>query len=291
MRSKILLSLYCPASSPCEESSYLGTERRDEQLQPFHKQLQTFFDHQHFLKQMLLVAIGVYALSLHYSSLRRKQITLEREYMTKTVVYLTRHGQTEWNVVRRMQGYQDSPLTELGILQATWLRDAMLDVDLAALYASTSQRAVKTAEIIRAQRPLEIITYDAFREIDMGDWEGKTIDEIQQMDAQGLDTFWRKPTEYVPTNSGESFHDLQNRVIPVLDEIIARNLDRTIMIVSHGITLKLMLTHLEQRPLAKLWDPPFIQPTALSKVVIEDSVTTLELNGDTTHYREGETHP
>ena len=167
----------------------------------------------------------------------------------------------------------------------------MLDIDLAALYARTSQRAITTAQIIRAQRPLEIITYEAFREIDMGDWEGKTIDEIQQADAHGLDTFWRKPAEYVPTNSGESFYDLQSRVVPVLDEIVARHPDQAIMIVSHGITLKLMLTHFEQRPLAKLWDPPFIQPTALSKVVIEDSVTTLELNGDTTHYKEVEIHP
>lgn len=210
--------------------------------------------------------------------------------MTKTIVYLTRHGQTEWNAVRKMQGHQDSPLTDLGVLQATWLRDAMLDTDLSALYASTSQRAIKTAEIIRAQRPLEIITYDAFCEIDMGDWEGKTIDEIQQMDTQSLDTFWQKPTEYVPANSGESFYDLQSRVVPVLDEIVTRHTGQTIMIVSHGITLKLMLTHFEQRPLAQLWDPPFIQPTALSKVVIEDSVITLELNGDTTHYKEMEIH-
>jgi probable phosphoglycerate mutase len=189
-----------------------------------------------------------------------------------------------------MQGFQDSPLTELGILQAAWLRDALLDIEMTALYSSTSQRAIKTAEIIRAKRPLEILTYDAFREIDMGDWEGKTIDEIQQIDAQSLDIFLRDPTEYVPTNHGESFYDLQHRVVPVLDQIIERHPDQTIMIVSHGITLKLMLAHFEQRPLAQLWNPPFLQPTALSKVVIEDSVTTLELNGDTTHYKEIEIH-
>ncbi len=210
--------------------------------------------------------------------------------MTKTIVYLTRHGQTEWNVVRKMQGYQDSVLTQLGVLQATWLRDTMHDIDLAAIYASTSLRAIKTAEIIRDRRPLEIITYDAFREIDMGDWEGKTIDEIQQTDAQGLDIFWHKPAEYVPTNHGESFYDIQSRVTPTLKEVVARHPDRTILIVSHGITLKLMLAYFEQRPLANLWEPPFIQPTALSKVVIEDNITRIELNGDTTHYKEVEMH-
>ncbi|GAC1502603.1 MAG: phosphoserine phosphatase 1 [Ktedonobacteraceae bacterium] len=208
--------------------------------------------------------------------------------MTKTIVYLTRHGQTEWNLVRKMQGYQDSALTELGLLQATWLRDAMRAIELDALYSSSSLRAVRTAEIIRGQRNLEIVTYDALREINMGDWEGKTANEIQLTDAQGLDTFWYRPAEYIPTNHGESFHDIQNRVIPVLNEIIARHPGQTIMLVSHGITLKVMLTHFEQRSLAKLWDPPFIQPTALSKVVIEDNTTTIELNGDTSHYKEVE---
>lgn len=111
------------------------------------------------------------------------------------------------------------------------------------------------------------------------------------MDGQGLDTFWQKPTEYVPSNHGESFYDVQSRAIPVLSEVVASHPNQTILIVSHGITLKLMLTYFEQRPLSKLWDPPFIQPTALSKVVIEDDVTRIELNGDTTHYQEVEIHP
>ncbi len=211
--------------------------------------------------------------------------------MTKTTIYLTRHGQTQWNVEKKMQGHQDSPLTTLGVLQATWLRDAMSTVDLAALYASTSPRAIMTAEIIRDQRPVKIVTYDALREINMGDWEGRTTSEIQQMDAQSLDLFWHKPAEYIPTNHGESFYDVQTRAIAVLHEIIARHPDQTVMIVSHGITLKLMLAYFEQRPLLKQWEPPFMHPTALNKVVIEDDITTIELYGDITHYKDVEPTP
>lgn len=210
--------------------------------------------------------------------------------MTKTTIYLTRHGQTEWNVEKKMQGHQDSALTTQGVLQATWLRDAMLTVDLAAIYTSTSPRAITTAEIIRGPRPLEIITYDALREIHMGDWEGRTRSEILETDAQGLAAFSHKPAEYTPNNHGESLHDVQNRVVPILHEIIARHPDQTILIVSHGITLRLLLSYFEQRPLANLWDSPFMQPTALSRVVVEDDNTTIELYGDISHYKEVEIH-
>ncbi|MFD2882332.1 histidine phosphatase family protein [Paenibacillus rhizoplanae] len=55
-----------------------------------------------------------------------------------TTVYITRHGQTEWNVQKRMQGHQDSPLTPLGVQQAEWLSKSLLDVHLDAVYASSS---------------------------------------------------------------------------------------------------------------------------------------------------------
>lgn len=68
--------------------------------------------------------------------------------MKKTTIYITRHGQTQWNVEKRMQGRQDSPLTEQGMRQAMWLRDALKHVDFDAMYASPSPRARRTAEIL-----------------------------------------------------------------------------------------------------------------------------------------------
>mgnify|MGYP001164786947 CR=1 FL=1 len=56
--------------------------------------------------------------------------------MTKTTIYITRHGQTQWNIEERMQGHHDSPLTEHGMQQARWLRDALTPIDFAAIYAS-----------------------------------------------------------------------------------------------------------------------------------------------------------
>ena len=65
-----------------------------------------------------------------------------------TRVYLSRHGQTEWNVQKRMQGHNNSNLTELGIEQALALAERMRDVQIDIAYSSSSQRAVNTTKIV-----------------------------------------------------------------------------------------------------------------------------------------------
>jgi probable phosphoglycerate mutase len=69
--------------------------------------------------------------------------------MKKTVLFLTRHGQTEWNLQKRMQGHQNSALTTLGEQQAEWLRERLEGENLGAIYSSISPRALHTAQILR----------------------------------------------------------------------------------------------------------------------------------------------
>src|SRR5690625_7493165 len=81
-----------------------------------------------------------------------------------TYVYLTRHGETVWNTKKLMQGWKDSPLTDKGVKQARQLSLRLSDVPLNAIYSSTSDRAVNTAEIIKRERPLIVIKIDNLRE-------------------------------------------------------------------------------------------------------------------------------
>ena len=204
----------------------------------------------------------------------------------KTTIYVTRHGQTQWNVEGRMQGHQDSPLTEQGISQASWLRDTLHHLDFAAIYTSSSLRARRTAEILLHQRSCDVIGSDDLREIYMGDWEGRTGQEVQQQDPAAFRTFWDDPHLYTPTNGGESYYDLQKRVLPLLNLILKEHEGKTILIVTHAGTLKVILSYFEGRSLARLWHPPFISPTALCKVIVEDQQPFIELYGDTSHYQE-----
>lgn len=110
-----------------------------------------------------------------------------------TTLYLTRHGETKWNVEKRMQGWQDSPLTEKGRQDAKRLGKRLEAVELAAIYTSTSGRALETAELVRGGRLIPIYQDERLREIQLGDWEGKTHDEIRQMDPTGFDHFGTRP--------------------------------------------------------------------------------------------------
>lgn len=186
---------------------------------------------------------------------------------------------------KRAQGHHDSPLTELGIRQANWLSEALCHIDFAAIYSSSTLRARRTAEILCHQRPIEIVAHDHLRELHMGSWEGQKHSDLQERYPEAYFAFWNTPHLFKSVSGGESYYDVQKRVLPLLTEIIARHEGRNVLIVTHTGTLKLILSYFEQRPLTDLWQPPVIEPTALCKVVITDQASTIELYGDTSHYK------
>ncbi|QGQ99431.1 histidine phosphatase family protein [Paenibacillus psychroresistens] len=201
-----------------------------------------------------------------------------------TNIYLVRHGQTEWNVAHRMQGHQDSPLTELGLTQAQWLADAFVDKPLDLIYSSTSYRAFRTAEIIKNNKNIDIVQLDEFREINLGEWEGQTQTEIKAAFPESFNHFWNNPEAYQP-NGGEAYSDVMNRAYEKLLEIISLNAGKHILIVTHTVVIKLLMTHFEQKPLTQLWDLPYIHPVCLCHLRVENDEPTIILHGDISHYQ------
>jgi probable phosphoglycerate mutase len=169
-----------------------------------------------------------------------------------------------------MQGWQDSPLSDLGVRQAEALRERLRDVDLDVIYASPTGRAWQTAQIARGDRDLPMVACDALREIKLGIWDGRRIEEVEETHPEALAKFWKAPHRYEPIAGGESFHALAERVRPALAEIVAAHLEETVLIVSHTVTLKIMLAHFHGRSLAKIWDSPYFKPASLSIVEIEE---------------------
>lgn len=203
--------------------------------------------------------------------------------MSTTTIYVTRHGQTEWNVQHRMQGHQDSPLTELGVRQAEWLGRGMKDTVLDVIYASPSPRAMRTAEIIRGERPLPLQSAEAFMEIGMGIWEGCITEELQELHSDQYDYFWHDPAKFKVKGS-ETFAEVQARALDKLTEIQKEHEGQTVLIVTHTVVIKLLMAHFEGRPLEKLWDLPYIHPTCLNRIDIVDGVPEIILHGDISHY-------
>ncbi|NOU99064.1 histidine phosphatase family protein [Paenibacillus planticolens] len=202
-----------------------------------------------------------------------------------TKLYLIRHGETLWNVERRMQGHLDSPLSSLGEQQALWLSYALKEISFEALYASSSGRTLQTAHIIKGDRELAIQASDEWREMNLGAWEGRISDEIEALEPDNFHAFWRNPEQY-QTVKGESYSDLQARVLPALERMLAAHEGQTIALVSHTVTLKVIMAYFEKRALSELWNPPYFQPTCLSLVEIVNKEPHIRLHADTSHFED-----
>lgn len=145
-------------------------------------------------------------------------------------VYVIRHGQTEWNVLKKMQGSADIPLNEKGIEQAQQTKLNLENVTFDVILCSPLIRAKQTAEIINNERNLNIIFDNRLRERDYGEFEGTSKSSFNYND------FWayNKNIKYAKAENVQEFF---NRVYGFLDEIKNKYIDKNILIVCHaGVT-------------------------------------------------------
>jgi broad specificity phosphatase PhoE len=167
-----------------------------------------------------------------------------------TTIVLVRHGETDWNRDRRFQGRADQPLNETGRAQAQELAEILCDEPVSVLYTSPLRRASETAEILAERLGLEARPLDALLEIDVGTWEGLTIDDVRARFPEQAAVDWRSGWE-----DGETYTGLEQRVIPALLELGSRHDGEHILAVTHAgplraaIASSLNLAYEEARPL------------------------------------------
>ncbi|MBW1823264.1 MAG: histidine phosphatase family protein [Deltaproteobacteria bacterium] len=151
----------------------------------------------------------------------------------KTRLYLARHGETTLSSEFRYVGHMDVDITENGVVQMHKLRDRLKNECLNALYSSDLIRTKKGAEIIASCHDIEPIACEEFREINLGIWEGLTREEIIE----------KYPDEYrgrlddlahSGVKEGESFKDLQKRVMKKLTSVLNELKGKNILLVAHG---------------------------------------------------------
>ena len=153
-------------------------------------------------------------------------------------LYLVRHGQTDWNVQKRAQGHTDRPLDSIGLQQARLVGKAFLDLPVQRILTSDLKRAQGTAEEIsrRSKVPLEVIP--GLRERGFGEWEGQNFAEIAI--RFGFEADFRGVTRNeVTPPGGESFVEVWDRLVSVVDDVRSRNIDTAI--VTHGGTCSLLM--------------------------------------------------
>ncbi|SKA83162.1 probable phosphoglycerate mutase [Caloramator quimbayensis] len=200
-------------------------------------------------------------------------------------IYLIRHGETLWNREQRSQGCSnDIPLSEEGLLQAKAIAKRLKKEKIDLVYSSDLIRAYKTASIISKEHNRNVNKCREFREINLGDWEGLRFDEIKEK-YNDIYNVWRKTPHLAIIPNAERVSDIIIRAIGKLNKIIEENEDKNILIVSHGITIKVMIAHILGMELSNLHK---IRQDNTALNIIEyngDSYDILLMN-DTCHLKE-----
>ena len=170
-------------------------------------------------------------------------------------IYLMRHGETDWNKARRLQGQSDIALNENGIELAVKTAEGLRDIDFQAAFSSPLQRALVTARTVIGNRIVRIETDDRLKEINFGPSEGECFDLAKKNPEHPLHNFFCRPDCYAPTDGGESFEQagaraeefLRERVFPLEGKC------ENVLIVAHGALNRCILNPLAGIPIKDFW--------------------------------------
>lgn len=163
-------------------------------------------------------------------------------------LYIVRHGQTDYNVEKRIQGTLDIPLNETGRLQALKTANILKDYSFDVILVSPLKRAFETASIIKKSLGFEneLIIVDAFREISRGDLNGILLNDAKEKYPKLFNdsslSFYEQPP------NGESINDFKIIVHSALSKVLNEYKNKNILIVTHGITTSLIHRYFEDFP-------------------------------------------
>ena len=156
----------------------------------------------------------------------------------ETVLYLVRHGETDWNREQRLQGTRDA-LSRAGVVQAHELADSFAALPIACIVTSPLARASETAAILADACACPLHVDARLREIEHGSWSGLTLPDIAERFPLLVEHEQLRP-EAFDVSGGERLSDNYHRVSEVLAYLLSQHSGESVLVVGHGITLALM---------------------------------------------------
>lgn len=185
-------------------------------------------------------------------------------------LYIIRHGQTDWNRARKLQGRTDIPLNERGRYVAELTREGLKDVPFDAAFTSPLMRAKETAELVLKDRNIPIIEDERIIEVNFGAYEGEDF----RLDNENLQNFFSRPEAYYPVDGSESMESILERTGDFLSELYKnpKYQDSTILISTHGAALCGLLCNIKKWGKADFWKGGLHKNCGLSIVEVKDGV-------------------
>ena len=148
-------------------------------------------------------------------------------------LYLIRHGELQGAAAGKLLGRTDTPLSKRGLEQSHQLAEGLSAAGLTSVYSSDLQRARMTAEVIAERRSLKVQPNSAWREIDMGQWEGRTIQSLHDEAPELIAQLFNDPVSF-EYPGGESFAFFTARVLKAVDQLLMTHKRGEVVLVAHG---------------------------------------------------------
>ncbi|MEG6616163.1 alpha-ribazole phosphatase [Peptococcaceae bacterium 1198_IL3148] len=171
--------------------------------------------------------------------------------MEHRLIYLVRHGEIQGVGKKCFIGQTDLPLSNEGIKQAYFLQRELCCMPISGIFCSDLKRTLNTAQIVAAKGNIAITPLKELREIDLGQWEGKSFEEVRRLYPREFKKRGEDMVNYRPSG-GESFSDLRDRVMKAFNNI-CQNTKGNIIIVGHAGVNRVILCSLMDIPLNKMF--------------------------------------
>ena len=197
------------------------------------------------------------------------------------LIYIVRHGLTEWNKLKKLQGAADVPLAKEGILLAEKTGEALKDVKFDICFTSPLSRARQTAECVLGDRNVPIIPDKRIQEINFGDLEGGCVRDAEgnYIDPQ-VEMFFRDPVNFKRPENGEDIFDVIARTKDFWEEKTSDPslTDKTVLVASHGCAVRALLQNIYHDP-ENFWHG-CVPPNCCVNLVEVKNVKTVLLEED-----------
>ena len=192
-------------------------------------------------------------------------------------LYIVRHGETDWNKSRRIQGQVDIPLNAFGRHLAIETGKGLADNPFEVCISSPLGRAVGTAELILGGREVPILTDRRIIEMAFGVWEGGCCSEEGWNLPQKFRDFFHAPERYRAPEGGEDFYMVRERLSDFLEEIYHKDgwQDKNILITTHGAALCGMLNIIKKAPVSEYWGKGVHKNCAVTEVEVTDGIPVI----------------
>lgn len=191
-------------------------------------------------------------------------------------LYLLRHGETDWNKARKIQGCTDIPLNDYGRELAQKTGEGMKDIPIDLVITSPLIRAKETAQLVMQGRDAEVVENPRIQEMNFGEYEGRPSDE--EPTASILRAFFKNPGAYPPPEQGESIPELLERTGDFLKELF-ENLelqDKNILVSTHGAAMTGLVNNIKgQLEVNDFWKKGVPPNCAVTIVSVEEGKATI----------------